>query len=755
MDEDHLARIRWRWRLAVLAIAAALVILLLPRIADGVAERSFGSATPAGDPEPPAMAWSPAWSTAELGAFVGRGEGLDCSIPPAALLAFSSKAKATSQDLAPVNLRFRQACVAHDLCYRHGRATYGYTQAQCDAALVQAAFRLCRYIPGIRAQHRPGETADERARADALDREGLRRCATEARKVLAGVTLGGAGSYRQATGDADRLGTPATPIGRASTIAEYDPFPQGDFTLPRIGLGTCGGRSGEPVLLTISRRAGGSNVNRYCFDGRTFAPSAGQAAQPGKGDGATHAVAIATRAAQASQGGTAPLENVLARSEYRYEPSMPWLTPGGGLTRRCRNHKGGTTTGDFAQYPDAARYAGCRGRGVQTDPDIVTLLPVPGALSTPIPAIGMETDALRHVDADATLPAAGPTTEDASSVQRRAGCMLPGPGACARALPGPCVRAARGSAYRWSATQPAIASFGAASEPRVAVTLFARGCGSDGDYQTLRSRTAVLGPSGWLPRTNGDAFGKLVEWAVPETAEPVLALGTGVAQRLVSIHAAPVAHVRIKTKLANVALVAGWLAAAAGLLALLGLTRPWLRRAVVIGAAALCLIGLNKTLNRHVGDGFSEDAELAIYPPGNGPPTTRLIEHGRPWLQQRMPVVADGERNVILMPRFRAVGAGEDRRLELDIWAAPFTSASADAGWHALKVKLPAAFSPARASVTFLVPFDAPGGRPHLLVMDEDGRQAVFATDRAPDTGRLLFRPVGFRPKRRESDGTA
>lgn len=134
-------------RLAILGLSGLLVFALLPSIGDWLAEKSFANAIPASDPEPPPIAWTPAWSTAELGAFVGRGKGLDCSIPPAALAAFSSKAQATGRTLAPVNLRFRQACVAHDLCYRHARATYGYTQAQCDAALAAAAFRLCRSFP--------------------------------------------------------------------------------------------------------------------------------------------------------------------------------------------------------------------------------------------------------------------------------------------------------------------------------------------------------------------------------------------------------------------------------------------------------------------------------------------------------------------------------------------------------------------------------------------------------------------------------
>ena len=72
--------------------------------------------------------------------------------------------------------RFRQACVFHDLCYRHGLATYGYTQNDCDQVLQNEAFRLCLHPNG---QSRSAE-----------------RCQTDSKMILAGVTFGGSNAYR-------------------------------------------------------------------------------------------------------------------------------------------------------------------------------------------------------------------------------------------------------------------------------------------------------------------------------------------------------------------------------------------------------------------------------------------------------------------------------------------------------------------------------------------------------------------------------
>jgi len=120
----------------------------------------------------------------------GRGRGLNCSIPWLGRGLFESQS-----ETADVSLHFRPACAMHDLCYRHGYATYGYAQADCDRALQTSAFRMCTQINALK----PGKD------------KVFRSCQTEAKKVLLGVSIGGAGSF-QAAGK--------------STYFEYDPMPE-------------------------------------------------------------------------------------------------------------------------------------------------------------------------------------------------------------------------------------------------------------------------------------------------------------------------------------------------------------------------------------------------------------------------------------------------------------------------------------------------------------------------------------------------
>lgn len=122
----------------------------------------------------------------------GRGDGMSCSIPAVGTWFFRvpEKLRTTTAD---VSLHFRPSCAMHDLCYRHGMATYGYTQADCDRALQESAFRMCRQI-----------------RKEGLGKV-YKDCQTQAKKVLLGVSLGGAGSFQ--------------PAGK-STFFEYDPMPE-------------------------------------------------------------------------------------------------------------------------------------------------------------------------------------------------------------------------------------------------------------------------------------------------------------------------------------------------------------------------------------------------------------------------------------------------------------------------------------------------------------------------------------------------
>ncbi|WP_212037492.1 hypothetical protein [Bradyrhizobium sp. JYMT SZCCT0428] len=104
----------------------------------------------------------------------GSGDGLNCSLPGLANMFFHGMKNRHGQS-ALVLQRFRQACVFHDLCYRHGLATYGYNQNDCDRVLQNAALRLCYVWNPL---------------------EGKARCQTESKMVLAGVSLGGSDAYR-------------------------------------------------------------------------------------------------------------------------------------------------------------------------------------------------------------------------------------------------------------------------------------------------------------------------------------------------------------------------------------------------------------------------------------------------------------------------------------------------------------------------------------------------------------------------------
>lgn len=120
-----------------------------------------------------------------VAAIGGQGRGLDCSLPTWGAYFFRDR-----DGVAPVSFRFRQACAFHDLCYRHGLATYGYVQNDCDESLQDHAFRVCRYI--FRGP------------------QSVEACRTEAKKITLAVRLGGSDSFQ----GWDR-----------STYYEFDPFP--------------------------------------------------------------------------------------------------------------------------------------------------------------------------------------------------------------------------------------------------------------------------------------------------------------------------------------------------------------------------------------------------------------------------------------------------------------------------------------------------------------------------------------------------
>ena len=117
----------------------------------------------------------------------GSGEGMNCSLPPGLDIFFDSSEDAAGKRHL-VRQRFRQACVFHDLCYRHGLATYGYNQNDCDRVLQNHAFRLCLYVRNDGPQKDVSD-AERNAR-------NAERCQTDSKMILAGVSLGGHKPYR-------------------------------------------------------------------------------------------------------------------------------------------------------------------------------------------------------------------------------------------------------------------------------------------------------------------------------------------------------------------------------------------------------------------------------------------------------------------------------------------------------------------------------------------------------------------------------
>lgn len=120
----------------------------------------------------------------------GSGAGLNCSLPRWTNAFFGVGEDSTRKKRLLVLQRFRQACVFHDLCYRHGLATYGYSQNDCDRVLQNQAFRLCLYI---RSDGAPKESGADEAVHRAHE---AANCQADSKKVLAGVSLGGFNAYR-------------------------------------------------------------------------------------------------------------------------------------------------------------------------------------------------------------------------------------------------------------------------------------------------------------------------------------------------------------------------------------------------------------------------------------------------------------------------------------------------------------------------------------------------------------------------------
>jgi len=162
-----------RWSVALI-VAAVLVFAYLPSF---IADSIYKNVDDITDGEMPATITAFQSGPDVVSTIGGSGEGLNCSLPPWANIFFDG-GRDSDQKRHLVLQRFRQACVFHDLCYRHGLATYGYNQNDCDRILQNASFRLCVYI-------RNGSQESSAA-----------RCQTDSKMVLAGVSLGGYDAFR-------------------------------------------------------------------------------------------------------------------------------------------------------------------------------------------------------------------------------------------------------------------------------------------------------------------------------------------------------------------------------------------------------------------------------------------------------------------------------------------------------------------------------------------------------------------------------
>jgi hypothetical protein len=161
------------WSIATL-LAVAVIAAYLPTF---VADSLYKNVDDISDGEMPATITSFQSGPEVVSAIGGSGEGLNCSLPSLTNIFFDGSTDSHGKRHLVLQ-RFRQACVFHDLCYRHGLATYGYNQNDCDRTLQNEAFRLCLYI-------RNGSAENNAA-----------RCQTDSKMVLAGVSLGGYGAYR-------------------------------------------------------------------------------------------------------------------------------------------------------------------------------------------------------------------------------------------------------------------------------------------------------------------------------------------------------------------------------------------------------------------------------------------------------------------------------------------------------------------------------------------------------------------------------
>ncbi len=286
---------------------------------------------------------------------------------------------------------------------------------------------------------------------------------------------------------------------------------------------------------------------------------------------------------------------------------------------------------------------------------------VEGPLARIFPAIGLTQERLTYF----VSPDHATTRRDLSGCvagNARVRCAAPLPNACDRS-------GTDRDRYRWFADAPIVIDrTGVAADGRrmlaALVTIFARGCGSDANYQLLQSRSILLREDGWFHAegARSASFGEPLYWRLPESAEPFAMLDGGRRRlALLSVHASkndrsgPLSVVDVLLRI---------VAVASGAMAVIGLIR--LDRSGMKSAFLFLLMGIGAYGGHRAirstadPDPFGRDAEIAVYLPGSSSrqpePRVMRLSGGRAWLQLRASVVRRGETYFVILPRLMVPG---------------------------------------------------------------------------------------------------
>jgi hypothetical protein len=149
-----------------LIVSVAGFLVWADQVTGWGADKLLANARPPARREMAPTAHGQSYGAPDIQLVGGQGEGLNCSIGSLV----ERFALPTKRRNASVSLQMRQACVFHDYCYRHGAATYGYSQADCDYILLEQAYRTCRFV---------------------YEASTVSECVRKARQVGLGVRLGG------------------------------------------------------------------------------------------------------------------------------------------------------------------------------------------------------------------------------------------------------------------------------------------------------------------------------------------------------------------------------------------------------------------------------------------------------------------------------------------------------------------------------------------------------------------------------------